>query len=357
MRKLLLVSAACWLGIVAPASARDILVLGGNPPGSLFYAQAQGLAAVITKHSDVKVDVFPQGATFWYPMLGTREVDFGIVSPIDAYLAYRGMPPYEKSTDGAGFGMRTIMLGLSNNLSIIVAKDANIDTFEDLRGRHVVTNYGAFVAASMTAVAALAAAGMSEDDVRVVMVGGYPQGVRAVIEGRAVGAVGSLGSAVIRELDSARGAKYLSIPSTPEAVARVKTLAPGFDLVRMSPGPPGIEGETTMLEYTVTLISRVDLEPASVQTILRALHENYQELGTIHPTLRRWTPDRFVSRAAVIPYHPAAIDYYRDVGLWSTEMDARQQMLLMQEQARIAESVPQGSGCADEERNPRCVRK
>lgn len=323
----------------ATSLARDILVLGGNAPGSLFYAQAQGLAAVITKHGNVKVDVFPQGATFWYPMLGTREVDFGVVSPIDAYLAYRGIAPYDRGTGGAGFAMRTIMLGLSNHLSFVVAKDAHVDTVDDLKGKNVVIDYGAFVAATLSAKAALAAAGMSEDDIRVVRVGGYPQGVRAVIEGRAVGAVGSLGSSIIRELDSARGARFLSIPTTPQAMARVKALAPGFKLVQMSPGPPGIDAETTMLEYKVTLISRADLESASVRTILATLHDHYRELGSIHPTLKRWTPDRFVSSAAVIPYHPAAIDYYREVGLWTAEMDDHQQMLLEQDQARLKPSV------------------
>lgn len=332
MKKLfrLLLAAALLTGVGTPALAKEILVLGGNPPGSLFYTQAQAFASVITKYTGLKVDVLPQGATTWYPMLGTGEVDLGVVSPVDAYLAYKGIAPYDASTGGKGFEMRTIMLGSHNNLSIVAAKDAGIETMADLKGHNVVLDYGAFVASALTGYSAMAAAGVSPDDVTIVKVGSYPQGVQAVIEGRADAAVGSLGSGVIRELDSARGARFLSLPNTPEALKRVREVAQGFSLGEVAKGPPGLEQNTVMLQYPVTIIGRADLEPEAVKAVIKALYEHYEELGPVHPSLKRWTPDRFVSTEAVIPYHPAAIEYYREVGLWTAEMDAHQEALLKQ---------------------------
>ncbi|MDP2621852.1 MAG: TAXI family TRAP transporter solute-binding subunit [Hyphomicrobiales bacterium] len=326
----LLLTAAFLTGAGAPVLAQNILVLGGNPPGSLFYTQAQALAAVITKHTDLKVDVLPQGATTWYPMLGTGEVDLGVVSPVDAYLAYKGISPYDASTGGKGFEMRTVMLGSLNNLGIVAAKDAGIEQMADLKGHNVVVDYGAFVASSLSGYSALAAGEVSPDDVTIVKVGSYPQGVQAVIEGRADAAVGSLGSGVIRELDSARGAKFLSLPNTPEALKRVREVAQGFSLGEVAKGPPGLVENTVMLQYPVTIIGRADLEPEALKAAIKALYEHYEELGPVHPSLKSWTPDRFASTAAVIPYHPAAIEYYREVGLWTPEMDAHQEILLKQ---------------------------
>ncbi|MGV0821063.1 hypothetical protein, partial [Martelella sp. AMO21009] len=73
----------------APANA-EIIVMGGNPEGSLFYAQAQALASVIGEHTDIRVDVLPQSATVFFPMFETGEVDIGIVTPLEARVAYDG---------------------------------------------------------------------------------------------------------------------------------------------------------------------------------------------------------------------------------------------------------------------------
>lgn len=331
MRKSMRLSA--WVLVVvlggasAVASAR-IMVLGGNPPGSLWYAQSQALATVVSKHSDLKVDVLPQGSTVFFPMFATKEVDMGLANPTDAKFAMEAKWPFEGVNNGKGYDMRAIMLGAPNWLSLVTTADSDIKTLKDLRGKRVVANYGAFTGSTITAQSVLANAGLTNDDIEVVNVSSYPEGVRAVIEGRADAAVGSLGSGIVQELDASRGARFIEIDPSPEAMKRTNVPGPAFVPMLVKKGPPGLKEDTWMLAYATTVVARPDLDEKTIMTFIDTVWKHYKELAPIHRSLVNWTPDRFASTEAIIPYHPAAVKYYKQKGVWTEELEKHQAELL-----------------------------
>ncbi|MDF1598287.1 TAXI family TRAP transporter solute-binding subunit [Mesorhizobium sp. YIM 152430] len=315
----------------APSTATaEILVMGGNPEGSLFYAQSQAIASVIGQHTDDRVDVLPQSPTVFFPMFVTAEADFGLSSPIEADFAYRAIGPYEGAQGGEGYPLSTIMLGSPISLSLVVRGSSDIHSLADLEGRRVVADYGAFAGSSITAEAALANAGLGIDDITVVSVSSYPEGVTAVIEGRADAAVGSLGSGILQQLNAAEGARILSIDPSPEAMARSQEVGSSFVPIEVPAGPVGVDTDIQMLSYATTLYSRSDLSDETVKSVLHTLWEHSSQLETIHPSLATWTRDRFVDTAFVVPFHPAAIEFYREKGVWTDELEARQAELLAQ---------------------------
>lgn len=310
----------------ATATAQTV-VLGGNPPGSLFYSMAQAIATTVSKHSDLRVDVLPQGGSTYYPMMATQEVDFGLVNPMDALDAALGAPPFDKASRGQGFPIQTLMLGSPIRLSMVTTVESGITSLQDLKGRRVVSNYGAFASAGVTARAALANAGLTEDDVQVVTVSSYPEGVRAVMEGRAVAAVGSIGSGIIQELDAARGARILPIDPSDEAMNRAREHGAAYVSLRVPKGLPGVREDIDALSYAITVVVRSDLDEETAYTFLKTVWENHKELPKIFRGLATWTPDRFASTQAVMPYHPGAIRFFREQGVWTDEMEKHQTML------------------------------
>jgi len=311
----------------ATLAQAETVVMGGNPPGSLFYSMANAIGATVTKHSDLKVDVLPQGGSVFYPMMATQEVDFGLVNPIDALAATKAMPPYDKASGGKGFPMKTLMLGSPIRLSFVAAKDSGVTSVPQLKGKRVVVNYGAFASAGITAKAVLATHGMTIDDVKVVTVSSYPEGIRAVMEGRAVAAVGSIGSGIIRELDAGRGAYFLDANIAPDAIARAKKFGQPWSPIRVKKGMPGIGRDITALTYAITIVVRADLSDATATKYLSAVWDNYAELKGIFRPLISWIPKRFASTQAVIPYHPASIAFFKTKGVWTPELAAHQAKL------------------------------
>lgn len=328
LKKLTTAVTALMMSAGATLASAEILVMGGNPAGSLFYTQAQALASTLSDHTGDRVDVLPQAGTVFFPMFMTGEADIGIASPVEALLAYQAEAPFDGANDGEGYAMRTLMLGSVNRLSLVTRDGNGIESLADLRGRRVVADYGAFAGATKTSLAALANAGLSTNDIEVVRVSSYPEGVRAVMEGRADAAVGSIGSGILQELDAAHGARLLSIDPSDAAMARSQEVGPAFVPTEVEAGPVGVGETIHALSYQTTLYARPDLSDERVRAIVDTLWNHADELPAITRTLSTWLPENYVSTDAVIPFHPAAIDYYRDQGAWSDEMDAYQQQLL-----------------------------
>jgi len=238
------------------------------------------------------------------------------------------MTPFEGANNGNGYEMRTLMLGSKIRLSLVTREDDNIESISDLRGRRVVADYGAFAGATKTSLAALANAGLTTDDIRVVRVSSYPEGVRAVMEGRADAAVGSVGSGILQELDASSGAHLLPIDPSDEAMARSQEVGPAFVSLLASSGPVGIDVETYVLSYATTLYARPDMDEDAILGVMNALWDNADELPGITRTLSTWTPDGYANTDAVIPYHDVAIEFYREKGVWTDDLEAKQQELL-----------------------------
>ncbi|ROO28993.1 hypothetical protein SAHL_09520 [Salinisphaera orenii YIM 95161] len=321
--------------LLSSAAMADIMVMGGNPTGSLFYAQSQAIASTIGRHTDLRVDVLPQSSTVFFPMFMTGEADIGLASPIGALLAADAEGPYDGANGGKGYRMKTVMLGSPIRLSLVVRKGAGIDSVADLEGKRVVANYGAFAGSTITALAVLANGGLSRDDVSVVNVSSYPGGVRAVMEGRADAAVGSVGSGILQQLNAQSGAKILPIDPSEDAMARSKAVGPAFVPLLVEKGSSvGVAEDTYTLSYAETIYARPDLDHAKVTAVIDALWAHHDELPKVHRSLSTWTPDRFVSTQAALPYHPAAIAYYKEKGVWTDDMAQRQKQLLAEEAER-----------------------
>jgi TRAP transporter TAXI family solute receptor len=313
---------------VASKPLPKTIVLGANPPGSLFYAMGAGFAKVISAHTPMKVEVFPQGGTVWYPMLESGEVHFGINVPGDILAAYKGEAIYQKPTKGKGFPLRTLMLGTPLQLGLVVPMDSDIKMPQDIKGKRIPVDYGGFYSSTLTALALIANAGMTTKDVKALSVATYDAGVRAVIEGRADVVLGSLGSGIVEELKAAKGARYLPLDTSPEAIKRMQEVHPGYYPIKAKPGPAGITKEITVMGKDITLIGPTQLPEDIAYHITKALWENYKELGPVHPRLKLWTPDRFVSIRAVVPYHPGSIKLYKEKGVWTRELEEHQKKLL-----------------------------
>jgi TRAP transporter TAXI family solute receptor len=304
------------------------IVFGGNVPGSLFYVMAAGMAKTISAHTGMKVEVFPQGGTVWYPMLEAGEVDFGIQVPDDILTAYKGEAIYKKPTGGKGFPLRTLMLGSPLAVGLIVPGNSDIKDLKDIRGKRMPVDYGAFYSATLTILGLLANAGLTVSDVKGLTVTTYVDGVRTLIEGRSDLTMGSVGSGITKELKTARGARYLDLDKSPEAIARMKQVHPGYYPIEVKPGPAGLDRVTTLMGKDITLVCDQRLSEEVAYHITKALWENYKELAPMHPRLKFWTPNRFASTRAVVPYHPGSIKWYKEQGVWTKELEEHQKELL-----------------------------
>jgi len=166
-------------------------------------------------------------------------------------------------------------------------------------------------------------------EVTPIPVSSITEGVKAVIEGRADAASVTVGTPINEELHAKSGARFLPVDPSPEAVERTKGKFPGYP-IKVAPGTgrTGVEKEQHMWAYDIYIVGREDLPDEVAYQVVKAMWENYKDFGPIHVLLKNWTQDRFVSKEAVIPYHPGTIKFYREKGIWTDEMVRLQDTLL-----------------------------
>jgi TRAP-type uncharacterized transport system substrate-binding protein len=66
--------------------------------------------------------------------------------------------------------------------------------------------------------------------------------------------------------------------------------------------------------------------------VVKAFVENIEKFKKIHASFGRITVESLVGPGVTVPYHDGAIRYFKEIGLWTPEMDARQAELLQKKE-------------------------
>ena len=171
--------------------------------------------------------------------------------------------------------------------------------------------------------------GLTWNDVKVVPVPAVNEGVDALIQGRADVTTHAIGSAKVKEADSAVGIRYIPLDCSKQGEARIKKAVPGYYLSVVKAGSStGIVEDTCAYTYDIYLVGHKALPDAVVRNMLQAIWVNIDKLPQFHPGFAEWTKARAVDLDVTIPYHPAAIRYFKDNAAWPAKMDETQKSLL-----------------------------
>ena len=63
------------------------------------------------------------------------------------------------------------------------------------------------------------------------------------------------------------------------------------------------------------------------QDVVRTVYENFEQLKEDYPPLRSGEREKFASAANTIPYHPGAVAFFKEEGLWTEANEEREQAL------------------------------
>jgi len=308
------------------------VTIGSNPPGTVFYALASGLAKVASENSAFQMAVQPfSGTSTFLPLLDSGEIDFGINNAVDMALSYQGPErlkiggrnPFQHTPN-----VRLVMRGAILMTAFLVRKDAPIKTIHDIRGKRVTGEYPAQLANWYNVFGFLAGAGIKFEEVKIVPVPGANEGVDALMQGRADVALHAINSAKVKEADAAVGIRHLSLDCSAQGEKRLRTAVPGYYPLWLTRGQAaGIADDTCVNAYDIYLTSHQKAPDQMVGTVLKRLWDHVDKLAPLHPSFRDWTRQRAVDADVTIPYHAAAVQFFRERGAWPAAVDEAQRRL------------------------------
>ncbi len=301
----------------SPAPERRFLSLGTAPPGGAFFAVGSTLAEVASQTVE-GWEVTPEatkGSRENIRRLAQGELDFALSNAAITYYALRGEAGWDKA-----YGLSTVMT-LAPNVAIFISKKGSgVETIADLRGKRVVIG-PAGAGFEMFVTPILAAHGLSYDDMTVLN-GTQAAAVDMLADGSADAAY--LGGAVPTS-SITQAATSMDIHYVPfDAAAREQLIAqyPFFSPATIPADT--YKGLTADMDALVVgamhLITAEDQDPDVVETVTRALYEGRDRVAVGHPAGKSIRPGN-VERNTGTPFHPGAIRFYRELGIWPEEAE------------------------------------
>jgi TRAP transporter TAXI family solute receptor len=315
-----------------------VLRMGVLSPGSTIYAVGSGLAKVGSDHSPMTVMVVPNSTTNAFPnMLADGRADLtldtvqvqwqmytGKIAPADPIpKGFSPKPPFPGDKN-----LRFLMVGPPNMVGMLVRKDSGMRDVADVKGK-TIGDFSTFPSLVSLTLAILYNGGLTLDDVRTNPVTEVVAGVKAVQEKRINATTCAVGMGAVAEADNLVGVRFLRSSMDPERVKAGQRCTPGAyaTIVKAGTGA-GVVEDTPIWGVPFAIMVSTRMADHVAYKLVETWWTYYKEYATVHTALKEWTPDKFVSKDTVVPYHNGAIGFYKDKGVWTPEMEKIQNQVL-----------------------------
>tara|TARA_B110000444_G_scaffold237438_1_gene250204 strand:+ start:2406 stop:3617 length:1212 start_codon:yes stop_codon:yes gene_type:complete len=304
------------------------------PTGTGGYSQAVALGNILQRQYSTNLRVIPgRNDVSRLATLRAGRVHFSAGGSESIY-AQEGILNFASKIWGPQ-PMRTLLSNFSDacSFSFATASDANIRTVADMAGKRMTFVQGAPSLNNATA-ALLAYANLSWDDVEAVEVSGYNASIDAVLNNRADAAGGACNSPPFLRIEaSPRGLYWPEFPhDDAEAAARLRKRLPWYvphvavEGANIPEG--GIEVFSSAYPYLVTY---EETDETLAYSMVKVMVEHYDQYKSNAPGANGWALDRQKFEQSFVPYHPGAIRYFREIGVWTEEAEALNQANLLRQ--------------------------
>ena len=307
--------------------------------GSSGYSQSVGIGNMLKKKYDVDLRILPEkgDVSRQTPLkMGRSSI---CACGIAAYFSQEGVLMFAEKTWGPQRIFNLFNNIGSNGQQLAVSEVSGIRKPADLKGKRVTFVHGA-PALNHNTEAMLAFAGLTWNDVQKVEVQGLGQSIQAVLDGQADAAWGSTASnSYARLIDSPQGLYLMPLAHADEAGwKRAQALAPWWAKSSVKTVVAGYKHaapyEGNNYPYPI-FIATADAPDNLAYGLTRAIMENYSEIKDSGPSMGGYRLSE-QNLKWVLPYHPGAIRYFKEKGLWKAEHDTHNAALLKRQDVLAA---------------------
>lgn len=325
----LLVSAMAEFAQPAPAPIK--LRLATGPVAWSMYGYAVASAEIMNRHSNLQVTVESTGGTTT-ALKGLIAGAANLVGPNDitgTIAAYRGTGTWK----GANKKLRVIVASGGLYRSYLTKKNSGIKEFTDLKGKTIFKEMrGPEQVVFYKALYKVYGLNYP-DDFDEVAVGTDTQATKDLIMGRIDAMLSTASSRMLLPVQESMGQIHF-IPIARDKVLEARKKYPDL-MTGRHPGvitPEYLKGIKLDAPVPAVMAPRfftttTALPDDVAYTIAKTMVDNWKEyqasVTDFNPKSAVFTPE--------VPYHPGAIKAFKELGLWTDDMEKAQQALLAAE--------------------------
>jgi len=296
---------AAVLILTSGAGTAQTYGLASMQPGSVNHTTSSAIAKVLKEKGGLNTLVQPTaGETVIIAIVGRGEADFGMANAPEIGTAITSNEQPDLRMIGAVYTLKT---------GFWVRKDSNMRTVADLRGKRVTMGYSAMRALDPMSRAILATGGLTEKDIKPVLVPNVVRSADDFAAGAADMFMFAFGAPKVREVDvSVGGTRFLEIPESP-GMAEARKIQPYGYLSDVAPGPIFIGVEKPMKVYTIDnlLFTHAKVPDDVVYKVMATMEANKGDMIAVAPNLREFSAAG-LHKQYDFPYHPGAAKYFKE---------------------------------------------
>jgi TRAP transporter TAXI family solute receptor len=291
------------------------LSIGTADTGGVYYIYGGGIAKIISTYipnTIATAEVTP-GAVDNVKMLQNKSIDLAFTKSDIAADALRGVGIFEKT---GKVPVRIIAATHADIAHVVVWGTSGIEKIEDMKGKRISTS----------------APGSGHEIVAMRLLDAANVGIHDIKRER-LSLSESVNAFKDRKIDGfffATGlpaASMLDLSSTPGVSYKILDVQSYLKKISEKHGPVYIEVEIPKGTYSklekdvktfavpVIFVTTEDMDPNLVYQITKIMFEKKSELEAIHKEAKKLNLKSAISVSGV-PYHPGAIKYYKEQGVW-----------------------------------------
>jgi TRAP transporter TAXI family solute receptor len=297
--------------------------------GSTGYVEASAIADALGRAYGTRVRLQPSGTSIGrvLPLRQGRASHGWLANEL--FFAVEGL--YEYAAPDWGPQEFRTLCGRVNAFSVVATRESGITRPEHLRGKrfaYVPANSSVNVKVEPV----LAFAGLSWNDMQLIQFPSYAASLRALIEGRADAAGAAPAAAVLRELEaSPRGISWVQLdPANAQGWQAAQRAVPFVEPFQETIGAGLSEASPVwVMGYRYPMITvKAEAPEEEVFALMKAVHETFDLYKDVNPIMERWAMQRAGTPPMDAAFHPAAVRYLQEAGLWKPEYQQWQERTL-----------------------------
>ncbi len=302
------------LAALQPAMAENISIATGGT-GGVYYPIGGGIASMLSK----KVP----------GMEATAEVTGGSVDNlklIDGDASYIGLSMSDAAQDaykgenkfkGHKVPLRTLMILYPNRMHVVTVEGRGINSFADLKGKHISTGAPGS-ATEVMAFRQLEAAGLDKDkDVERERLS-VAESVNGVKDNKidAFFWVGGLPTAAVTDLANTPGTEIKFIDNADLVPAMNKKYGNLYiqDVIPKATYR-GMDADNKQATVMNILVASEKMDEKTAYNIVKTIFESRDDLIAVHKDTAEFKLENQKADASPIPFHPGAIKYFEERGV------------------------------------------
>lgn len=310
-------------GSDAPSTRQQFVDLGTAPPGAVFFQVGTAIAEVLEeKKGDNNWRVQAKGSAG--TLENIRRLDSGEFQLAMSNAAIASLANDGKGTWDKAYPVRSVVTLAPNIATFVTRADSGIRTIADLKGKRVVIG-PASAGFEMFVLPILEEHGLRAGDYTPL---NADQGRAGELLADGAADAAFLGGAVPNPAvqSACNSLDIVFIPFDEAVRETLVTKYPFFAKAtvpatldrdgKSEPTYRGLTGDFETLDVgRMHLISHEKVPEELVYRLTRTIWENRAAVAELHP-VGNAINDRNAIRPNGVPFHPGAIRYYREIGIW-----------------------------------------